>query len=189
MDTNYEILPDASVRLVQRIKSGDMTAFSVLYNRYWDPLYRLAYRMLKEHHLADDAIHDVFADLWERRKKLHIQHTLEGYLITCVKNRCLKVLHKIKRSEEISSETFNDTASHQDALHCKELQQQLQVLLDKFPMKSREIFTLSREEELSYKEIAHRTNLSIKSVEYHISKVLVKLKSALLFGILILIGG
>ncbi|HBW80785.1 MAG TPA: hypothetical protein DEF78_12005 [Sphingobacterium sp.] len=72
-----------------------------------------------------------------------------------------------------------DIAIEHDEFSYKELSDQLDGLLARLPIKTRAIFIMSREDDLSYKQIAKKMNLSIKSVEYHISKVLNKLRKAL----------
>ena len=179
MDIDYQVLPNQSDQLITKLRAGDMHAFSSIYHQYWQELYGIAHRLLKEQNLAEDVLHDVFADLWERRKKLYIESSLRGYLMVCVRNRCLKTLRQYKKVEELPSELHITDSSQESQLYRNELQERLYHLLERVPRKSKEVFVLSREEQLSYKEIASRTNLSIKSVEYHISKVLMKLRSAI----------
>lgn len=167
--------------LVARLKNGEMEAFSLIYTDLWDDLHGMAFKILKDDDLVQDVIHDVFADLWEQRSKIFIAYSLKAYLIVCVKNRCLKTLRKFKIAEDHNLEALSTNFTQEDEFVQKELAVMVSRLLNKIPGKSKEIFELSREEDLSYKQIAFRMNLTTKSVEYHISKVLTTLRKVIYF--------
>ncbi len=178
MESN-QVESQVEYKILRCLKDGDMQAFSLVYNFYWDGLYNFALRLMKEESLAQDVLHDVFTELWARHKRLNIQSSLKDYLFICTKNRCFKLLGKLRRLNEVEEHLLLDIAIEHDELSYKELSDQLDGLLAKLPIKTRAIFIMSREDDLSYKQIAKKMNLSIKSVEYHISKVLNKLRKAL----------
>lgn len=169
------------VEKLRRLRNEQQSALSAIYQQYWEELYDLSFQILKNQELAEDAIHDVFVNIWNIRKKLDIQISLKGYLKTCVRYECYRVLRYNQKTKFV---TIDDESSHlicedNSAIELHELQLELNLVLKTLPLKSQIIFNLSREEELSYLEIAERMNLSSKSVEYHISKVLKKLKGVL----------
>ncbi len=64
-------------QILRCLKDGDMQAFSLVYNFYWDGLYTFALRLMKEESLAQDVLHDVFTELWARHKRLNIESSLK----------------------------------------------------------------------------------------------------------------
>lgn len=169
------------VENLRRLRNGEQSALSAIYQQYWEELYDLSFQILKHQELAEDAIHDVFVNIWNIRKKMDIQISLKSYLKTCVRYECYRIL---RRNQKTKFVTIDEESSHLISeencpIELHELQLELNLILNSLPIKSQIIFNLSRNEELSYIEIAERMNLSSKSVEYHISKVLKKLKGVL----------
>ncbi|VTQ08327.1 sigma-70 family RNA polymerase sigma factor [Sphingobacterium daejeonense] len=167
--------------LVSRLKNNDKTAFSEIYFKYWENFFDSSYSFLRDEELAKDVLHDVFLDIWRIRHKLEIRYSIKAYLSVCIKNKCIFVLKERKKVEMLNIDSFDIMTSEYDQLALKDIEFQLNhVLKNKLTKKSRTIFELNRNEDLTYKEIAGRMNLSIKSVEYHMSKVLSLLKKSIL---------
>ncbi|COY41667.1 RNA polymerase sigma factor [Mycobacterium tuberculosis] len=123
----------------------------------------------------------MFLDIWRIRHKLEIRYSIKAYLSVCIKNKCIFVLKERKKVEMLNIDSFDIMTSEYDQLALKDIEFQLNhVLKNKLTKKSRTIFELNRNEDLTYKEIAGRMNLSVKSVEYHMSKVLSLLKKSIL---------
>lgn len=68
---SYGALSD--VELTELLKSGDASAYTVIYNRYFDVLYIHAYRKLNHKEEAQDVIHELFAQLWTKRETIEIK--------------------------------------------------------------------------------------------------------------------
>lgn len=167
--------------LVSRLKNNDKTAFSEIYFKYWEKFFDSSYSFLRDEELAKDVLHDVFLDIWRIRHKLEIRYSIKAYLSVCIKNKCIFVLKERKKVEMLNIDSFDIMTSEYDQLALKDIEFQLNhVLKNKLTKKSRTIFELNRNEDLTYKEIAGRMNLSVKSVEYHMSKVLSLLKKSIL---------
>lgn len=167
--------------LISRLKNNDNSAFSEIYFKYWEQFYDFCLGFLKDDDLAKDVMHDVFLDFWKIRHKLAIRYSIKAYLSVCIKNKCIFVMKERKKVEMTNIENLEIMTSEYDQLAIKDIEQQLNyVLKNKINHKSRTIFELNRFEDLSYKEIASRMNLSVKSVEYHMSKVLTLLRKSIL---------
>lgn len=166
---------------LRRLRNGEQKALSIIYQQYWEELYDLSFKILKDSEYAEDVVHDVFVNIWNIREKLNIQSSLKSYLCTCVRYECYRILRKKQKNKfvNIDEDTIEIIGEQSCPIELQELQLKLDIAFNSLPMKSQNIFNLSRNEELSYIEIAERMNLSSKSVEYHISKVLKKLKGAL----------
>ncbi|GAA4137518.1 RNA polymerase sigma-70 factor [Sphingobacterium kyonggiense] len=164
-----------------RLKNNDTKAFSEIYFTYWENFHDYCLRYLKNENLVKDVLHDVFLEFWKIRGKLEIKYSIKAYLAVCIKNKCIFVLKQMRRFEFLEIEDYDFQSVEHDQFSVRDIESQLNyVLTEKITNKSRIIFELNRNEDLSYKEIAYRLNLSVKSVEYHMSKVLTILRKSIL---------
>lgn len=169
--------------LVNLLKTGDEAAFSEVYSRYWKSLFQRAHAILRNEDAAKDALQDVFISLWKRREVAEIIY-LKAYLQQAIR---FKVLHFIReertdsefyvRLRKVTTEIIAD-----NPLLFKEQQNLLSELVDSLPDDCKEAFLLSREEDLTYKQIAEQLNISIKTVEKRISKSLKYLRENIDMG-------
>jgi RNA polymerase sigma-70 factor (family 1) len=162
--------------IVNRLRDGDKMALTELYNTYWQSLFMSAQNVLKDREKCEDIIQDVFMNIWHNRKKLIINISLKSYLYACVRYQVFGQFRKNK--DNIHVEFFNDLdkrfqhATPETEMMHKELVKQITSIIDSLPEKCQLVYKLSREEQLSHKEIAERLNISTKTVENHITKAL-----------------
>lgn len=170
----YSKLSDADLLLL--IKTGDELAFTEIYNRYWAILYRHARRMLHDDDEAEDIIQETFILFLNKAPHLELKSTLSGYLYTTVRNRIFNhIEHDKVRDKYISSiEKFIDKADYQTDYLIRE--KQLSVLIEQeiaaLPEMMRSAFVLSRNSNLSYKEIAEQLDVSESVVRNNVSRAL-----------------
>lgn len=162
--------------LINRLRNGDESALTELYNKFWQSLFVSTYNVLKDRELCEDIIQDIFMNIWHNREKLEINISLKGYMYACARYQVFNQFKKNK--DKIHVELFDDldkrfqhTTPETQMMH-KELVQQLNSIIETLPLKCQAVYRLSREEQLSHKEIAERLNISIKTVENHITKAL-----------------
>lgn len=82
--------------LLQLIKNGDKQAFKYVFDTYFTALCRFMYLYLGDTQEAEDIASDIFASVWENRKKLEIRLTFKAYLFQAAKNRCLNAIRDRK---------------------------------------------------------------------------------------------
>ena len=169
----------SDIKLYQLIQDGDQEAFKVLYNKYWKPLFNSAYKVLGEVEASKDAVQEVFLDALENPKENILN--LEAYLHQSVKYNVLKQLRrgKVSQAHLDTLEIVIAENSTEDSLNLAELSESVERIVDDLPEKCRHIFRLSREENLSNKEIAEKLNLSVRTVETHISNALRQIRLSL----------
>jgi RNA polymerase sigma-70 factor (family 1) len=170
----YSKLSDADLLLL--VKSGDEAAFTEIYNRYWAILYRHARRMLHDDDEAEDIIQETFILFLNKAPYLELKSTLSGYLYTTVRNRIFNHIEhdKVKDKYISSIEKFIDKADYQTDYLIRE--KQLSVLIEQeiaaLPEMMRSVFELSRNSNLSYKEIAEQLDVSESVVRNNVSRAL-----------------
>ncbi|GAA4305384.1 RNA polymerase sigma-70 factor [Compostibacter hankyongensis] len=164
--------------LMSRLKEGDEEAFRDIYERYWERLYKLGYYYTGSREESEDIVMDVYLSLWNNRYKVTVER-LDAYLVKAVKNNALKCL--IRRQRQRGQLNMPDhsgrfpvieTDSPEYCLEVKELALQLHHDVQSLPEKTKRIFLLHREDGLTYEKIAARLSVSVKTVEYHISKAI-----------------
>lgn len=173
--TSQNLSEDQLLKLLSKQRES---ALKELYNRYWEPLYFHAWKVLGDKNASEDVVQEVFIDLWEKGKFGKIEN-LSAYLYQAVKYKTLMALRKNRITEkhlevikQISPvQTFDRT------LHMKELHDEITHHLEQLPPRCREVFYKSRFEHLRNEEIAEQLNISKRTVETHISHALRYLRS------------
>ncbi len=165
--------------LVSRDK---MSGHEILFRNYFKPLVVYATRIIGDANEAEDVVQEVFLNLWNTRSDISKDDDMTSYLFVAVKNGCLKkVRHeKVKhRYENYMKYSVSPTDNPHHYMMLKEIEQCIDETLEGMPQRTQDIFLLSRYEKKKYKEIAVKMDISIKTVELHISKVLVALRDKL----------
>lgn len=156
-------------------QGGSKSVFDYFFDKYYQGLCVYAYRMLKSKSEAEDVVADLFVRILENRKTIRIESSVKSYFIRSVHNRCLDLIahQKVKISHEMYQlNRMTEDDFHEYPLIDNELKQQIDRAIRSLPEGIRETFILSRFEGLSYQQIATHENISVKTVEYRISKAL-----------------
>lgn len=162
------------------LKQGDQLAFTEIYNRYWAEMYYHTFRMLKDEDSSKDVVQDVFSTLWLKSSTLNINIKLSGHLYISARNKVLNLIAQDKvRNDYLSAVATFVTESTNDASLFDERQilEIVEMEIRNLPPKMREIFELSRKDNLSHKEIAERLNLSDQTVKKQVHNALKIIKN------------
>ncbi|WP_333863125.1 RNA polymerase sigma-70 factor [Sphingobacterium sp.] len=167
--------------LILLIQQDDNLAFEALYDRYWKKLYYQAARKTNSLEDAQEIVQNIFASLWLRRHQLRIESNLASYLAVAVKYKVFKHLAQQYKQEALRHEAdwVDFDNSTEDWLQFEELRVRLDQLVSELPEKCQLIFKLSREEGLTYKQIAENLNISVKTVETQLSRALKKIRTGI----------
>ena len=176
-----------SDRLVKSLRSGEERAFVYLFDNYYDGLVNYAGRIVREAELANDLVQSTFCKLYEERKGLDVRLSIKSYLYKSVYNSCLNAIkhQKVVRNyidREMLDFYFEEVVQRPEVeveLLEQDLRKALDEAVDRLPERCREVFVLSKMEELSNKEIADRLNISVKTVEAQMTKALSRLRKDL----------
>jgi RNA polymerase sigma factor (sigma-70 family) len=139
------------------LKQGDQIAFTEIYNRYWAEMYYHTFRMLKDEDSSKDVVQDVFSTLWLKSSSVNVNTKLSGHLYISVRNKVLNLVAQNKvRNDYLSSVASFITHTTNDSLLFdeREILEIVEAEIRNLPPRMREIFELSRKDNLSHKEIA-----------------------------------
>ncbi|MDI9876125.1 RNA polymerase sigma factor [Flectobacillus rivi] len=164
------------IAIIEAWQAGDSDAFEVLYQKYWRKLYVFARRTTPNTEDAQDLIQDVFAQLWMQKEQIDAAVFSESYLFAIVRNKLLDKIRKQYVREEyvqkiLQSSSESDFSTQQTIL-TNDLNNHIHQAVDVLPEKCREVFQLSRFEQLSVDQIAQKLQISPQTVKNQLSKAL-----------------
>ncbi|WP_343670271.1 RNA polymerase sigma-70 factor [Chitinophaga sp.] len=174
--------------LLRLLQASDEHAFRVLYQRYWKKLFTTACYKLKSKEAAEEIVQNIFVSLWEKRASLQIE-SLENYLFIAVKYKVINYAASLMVREAGQRQLAGNTTdeSTEATIMINDLHAAIRQALTQLPAKTREVFTMSRFEKYTVREIARHMNLTEKAVEYHITQSLkllrVSLKDYMVIGV------
>ncbi len=170
MKTNPNIWP--------QIQKGNQKAFEQLFLQLYEPLIIFAAKYHNDYEDQREVVQEVFADLWCKREQTHIQSSLKAYLYRAVRNKCLNNIKHLQVRANHAAEVIHTSpiGKSNEELEAKELQAKIQETLDGMPERTQEVFRLSREQGLKYKEIAELLEITVKGVEFQMGKALKTLR-------------
>ena len=148
--------------LIEQMKNGNNIAFAALYDYYCQKVYNFTKLYVTSSDTVAEIVQDVFVKFWEARHLLDNNKKVEGFLFVITRNII-----------------FNKARSRM-----RDLKEYIDRLIAVLPKRQREIFLMSREENMTYREIAARCGIGEKAVERHIHLTLKFLKKNLLLFIL-----
>ncbi len=168
------------VILIANLRSGDPSALRTLVNTYAPALIRHARRILPSHDVARDVVQDVFLELWSERETFDVTRDIAAYLFWRTRNRALNV-----RRAEIATRRREGRWSVEHETSLGEIQNTGEAVVDaeaareeiwralaNVPPRSREIFMMVWDRQLSYADIAQRLGLSVTTVRSQVSRAL-----------------
>ena len=169
--------------LIDRIKANDISSYEILFRKYYKILYRFVYSYLNDGVIAEDITQEIFLYLWEKRHDIVIRTTCKTYLYAAVRNKCSNYikteLSKRKLSTDINEALLTVSSNEEDEQKQEQIKRQIKKAIDALPNKCQQIFLLSRNEGMTYEEIANELNLSKKTVENQMGIALKKLRENL----------
>lgn len=168
--------------LIQQISESNEKAFQALYDRYASKLLAYCVQLVHELSEAEDILQEVFSSIWNRRSTLQIQeNAVEYYLVKAIKNQTLKSFTRSQRKEIFLKDFLMyaqmiDNLNPIQSLSVKEINDLLMQKIESMPEKMKEIFLLSRQEQLSQSEIAEILGIQTSTVKKQIQNALKHLR-------------
>ncbi|CAL1519106.1 RNA polymerase sigma-70 factor [Chitinophaga sp. MM2321] len=176
-------IPSDELELLQQLIAGDAESFRKIYEYYQGKVFLFALRLTKSKSEAEEIVQEVFVRLWENREKVKIEKNFNAYMLTITKNLILDRLKKAAFDKTIQQKIYHNMLVLQnttvDELIEKELTRLYQQAVDRLSPQKKVVFMLSRQEELSYEEIAQKLGVSKNTVRNQMSDSLKSIREYL----------
>lgn len=171
---------------LRALSEGDSKAFEILFLRYQPKLVYFFVGFVHDEEVARDMAQDLFFNLWSSRRKLADVHSFQSYLYRMARNALHNyydhtlVLEKYDAAQLLNPLSVSDT---EEQYFVKELQDFIDLKVEKMPPQRRLIFRMSRIDGLTNEEIGLRLNISKRTVENHLTAALSDLRKVLLVAL------
>ena len=159
----------------EKIRLGDSTAFSYVFQKYYQALYQFAGRFVKDAQTAENIVQDVFVKLWTNRENCLITSSLKSYLYAATRNTALNFLSHEKKQlsiEDLMSDRRDTTANPEERIIENEMIDGVHKAIEKLPEKCRYVYLMKRYDDLKYHEIAEILDISINTVKTQMKRAL-----------------
>lgn len=169
--------------IIDLLKKGDVACVKILFDNYYRALCVFALRFLNSFEDAEDVVQEVFVNFWEKKKGCEFSGSLRSFLFGAVNKAAL---YHLRNSDRM---VFEGLETHLNQLMEEEMpesdedialrKQKLFREIEALPEKCREVFVAIVLENLSYKEVAEKLNVSVNTVKTHYSRALKQLREHL----------
>jgi RNA polymerase sigma-70 factor, ECF subfamily len=169
---------------------GDEETYVFLFREYYVKLCSYSRRYVGRKDIAEEIVSDTFLKIWETRETLQINSSVKAYLFQAVCNNSLNYLRKLKK-QEILTEYFLETSSEnigfastseeieEQSLTMESINEKIEEAVSQLPVQQQKAFRLKRFEGKKTKEVAEIMDLSVKTIEMHLSKATLNLRKTL----------
>lgn len=168
--------------LVRGLRMGNYTAYEELFILYFSKFVSFADSILHDREVAKDLVQEQFLKVWTNRERLDEKKSIQNYLYVLTKRAILNYLRDHRIADTIDNKNapfYKDKETPLSLVEINELKRRLYGGISRMPEQRKKIFLLSRDEGLSNREIAERLNLSVRTVERHISLALSDIRNSL----------
>ena len=174
------LLPD-DIELVEKLHSGSIEAFDLLYEKYSGKLYSFGLKYLRSTDEAEELVQSVFLKIWENHKILKKESSFKSYLFTIAYNDICKLFRKRNYNKKFIEETLYENNQYstqsEESIDYQSVLVRVRQIIDKLPERQRKIFEMSRFEGKSTKEISEEIGLSPGTIDNYISQSLKFIRS------------
>ncbi|NQX40948.1 RNA polymerase sigma-70 factor, ECF subfamily [Pedobacter steynii] len=168
--------------LLDRLRTGDQSAYEAIFKKYYKMLSAKAYFMLDDEMEAEDLVQTLFVSIWQKARFHSINTSLNAYLLRAVHNQCIMCLRKRKVSERRLNEysLSLDEPIHEEAIESDRNEDTLNLAFNELPSQRQKAFKLVYMEDKKYKEAAHEMGLSVNSIKTHLKLAVKALQKKLI---------
>jgi len=166
----------------KNLQSGNERAFEYFFNKYYSHVLGFCIQFIYDKSQASSITQEAFLNLWLNRAKIEKVNGIESFLYTYAKSKCINAIRHNKVKECFKSKTLNEkeraldfdvlNAIIFDSLTIMELENLISKSIEDLPEKTKTVFFKKRFESKKNQEIAEELNISLKTVEAHMTKAL-----------------
>ena len=168
-------------KLIEGLKKNDPAAWQQAVDEFSDNLYAYAISLSSNHEMASEIVQQVFVNTFEAKHKLNPKYSLKSFLYRSVFNKFIDIYRKKKSMSALHQQYY--FLLEQMTSDKNEMSEKLELIkrkIENLPGRTKEIFCLSKQGGLSNVEISEILNISLKTVEGHITKAFKLLRNELI---------
>ncbi len=166
-----------------RMAEGDEHALRFFFDKYYSNLCNYVNLYIHDQTVSEDIVQEIFIYFWEKRGSIRIDASVKSYLFRASRNKYLNHLRNEKSHQAIKTEVNSGIETfvnpEDNLIDSKQLEGIIEEVVSNLPPRCREVYQLHRNDDLSYKEIASRMNISEKTVENQMTIALKRVKEQL----------
>ena len=175
--------------IIKRFKKGDPEAFDQIFEKYYRKVYAFSLSNFRNKEDAEEAVQDVFYNLWKDKAKFKELHDLEAWIFSICLNIIRKHFRKLaieKKHLKAFTENYLDSDYSTDSeVEYRDLVEKTDQIIEKLPPRQKTIFLLSRIEYMSNHEISSKLNISVRTVDNQLSRAKAFIRERILDGSLL----
>jgi RNA polymerase sigma-70 factor (ECF subfamily) len=184
LQNKKNLTTEREMECLSALRNGDEKALREIFNQHYPLMVSDIYRIIPDEDTCKDLAQEVLVELWKRKEAIEVHSSLRAYLRRSALNKALTYLKNQRKIQLEGDDQFADTldsSAFDLALQDKQeaLESALHAAIDRLPEKCRQVFALSRFENMSHKEIAETLGISVKTIENQITKAMKLLRDAL----------
>jgi RNA polymerase sigma-70 factor (ECF subfamily) len=180
-DGKWQVSDPADKELLTRVKSGELSAFSALVDRYKIRLFNLIYRMLQNREEAEDILQETFLRVFKEKERYDPSYAFSTWIYTIALNLCRNELKRKKRFKFFGMDLIKDdrryAVEESGSKNC--LGSTLEKAIASLPVKYREVFLLREINRLSYEEMSESLGIPLGTVKSRVNRARLMLQKKL----------
>lgn len=170
--------------LLQRLSAGDKTAFTILFDTYWNNIYSVALVLTKSPQVAEDTVQEIFLKVWNKREELTSVDRFDNYLFIMARNHIFSEFRRLKlRQDHVALLQAHFAAplhTPEDQLLYKESTELIEKAVARLAPQQQQVYRLSREKGLSHEAIAASLGISVHTVRNHMIRAIKGIRAYLI---------
>lgn len=169
-----ELIDALEARLAKEQRINEEAVMEALFKHFYRPLGNIIFRVVQDLDVTEDLLQDVFLRVWKNRKTLLVTGSYKAYLYRAAMNAALRYAkrrkHQVEWNDAEVAETGRDTTA--ELLDGREAELLVAAALEVLSPQCRTVFLMSRQEGMSYRQIAETLGVAPKTVENQMGKAL-----------------
>ena len=166
---------------IKELKDGEEFYFRQVFDQYHQKLYFFILYKTKSEYIAEEVVQMAFTKLWQCRQTLQEEYTISTQLFRIATTILIDFLRKYHHKDAVTArldvlDIEKGVDSTTEKMRGAELQKRISEAINDMPPVRKQVFEMSREQGMSYREIAATLSVSSKTVETHIYKALKQIK-------------
>lgn len=182
-------VPNEELFIRKAFEQDPSKGCELLFREYYGPLCSHAVRFVYSREVARDLVSDVFYTFWHKELYRQVTTSYRAYLYAIVRHRSLNYLQRefghesglldLESAELEQPQCSVTSQTPEDILHYDELLHRIEEVICRMSPQNQKVFMMNRFEGKKYQLIADELQITLKTVEAHMSKALASLRKAL----------